>query len=70
MIPYFDFEEEFSAERTGKRSIGLAYLHSPIQRKDYVEVDVRGKRLKAVIPTSHMSQKNPPYVRPIVWKEG
>ena len=70
MIPYYDFEEAFSAERTGKRSIGLAYLHSPIQRKDYVEVDVRGKRLKAVIPTSHMSQKNPPYVRPIVWKEG
>jgi len=69
MIPYFDFEEEFDTSRTGKRSIGLAYLYSPIQRKDYVEVDVRGKRLKAVIPTGHMSAKNPPYVRPLIWEE-
>lgn len=69
MIPYYDFEDEFNTDNIGKRSIGLAYLYAPIQREEYVEVDVRGKRLKAVIPRSHMSAKTPPYVRPIVWKE-
>ena len=69
MIPYYDFGETFDTANVGKRSIGLAYLDSPIQREEYVEVDIRGKRFKAVIPHSHMSAKNPPYVRPIIWKE-
>lgn len=69
MIPYFDFEDEFETSKVGKRSIGLAYLSSPIQRGEFVEVDIRGRRLKAVIPQTHMSAKNPPYVHPVVWKE-
>ncbi|MBP5289743.1 MAG: glycine cleavage system aminomethyltransferase GcvT [Clostridia bacterium] len=69
MIPYYDFEEEFSTEKVARRSIGLAYLDTPVQRGDFVEVDVRGKRLRAVIPASHMNGRTPPYARPIVWKE-
>lgn len=69
MIPYYEFGETFSTENVGKRSIGLAYIDSTVQREEYVEVDVRGKRLKAVIPRSHMNGRTPPYVLPIVWKE-
>ena len=69
MIPYYDYDEKFDTSAVGKRSIGLAYLCSTVQREEYVEVDVRGRRLRAVIPRAHMSQKCPPYVRPIVWKE-
>lgn len=69
MVPYYDYGESFDTSTVCRRSIGLAYLDSPIQREDHVEVDVRGKRLKAVIPRAHMSQKYPPYVRPVVWKE-
>lgn len=69
MIPYYDFEDEFNSDRIGRRSIGLAYLDSSVEREEYVEVDIRGKRLKAVIPQTHMSAKNPPYVHPVVWKE-
>ena len=69
MIPYYDFGETFDTANVGKRSIGLAYLDSPIQREETVEVDIRGKRFKAVIPHAHMSAKNPPYVRPVIWKE-
>ena len=69
MVPYFDYEDEFDTSRVGKRSIGLAYIDSTIERGDFVEVDIRGKMAKAVIPRPHMSAKNPPYVRPIIWKE-
>ncbi|MBO4929353.1 MAG: glycine cleavage system aminomethyltransferase GcvT [Clostridia bacterium] len=73
MVPYFNEEGSGLSTKilgtSSKRSIGLAYLHSPIQREDYVEVDVRGKRLKAVIPHYHMRVDAPPYARPIIWKE-
>ena len=73
MVPYFQHEGTGLStkilETSAKRSIGLAYLYSPIQREDHVEVDVRGKRLKAVIPHYHMRVDAPPFARPIIWKE-
>ncbi len=73
MVPYFNQEGSGLStkilESSSKRSIGLAYLYSPIQREDYVEVDVRGKRLKAVIPHYHMRVDAPPFARPIIWRE-
>lgn len=69
MVPYFVFEEEFSTDRTDRRSIGLAYIRSDVQRGEHVEVDIRGKMAKAVIPQTHINAKNPPYVIPVIWKE-
>ena len=34
-----------------------------------VEVDVRGKRLKAVIPSKHISNNVPPYAVPVIYKQ-
>ena len=59
MVPYFKTEGEGLStvilEASGKRAIGLCYIDSDILTDDTVEVDVRGKRLKAVIPARHMS---------------
>ena len=70
MVPYYKFEGEnenaVPTDETGKRAIGLCYINSDILQGDTVEVDVRGKRLKATIPARHMSAKYPPYVHPLV----
>ena len=67
MVPYYHFDEGGNIlDTTGKRSIGFAYLDSAISLGDTVEVDVRGKRLKAKVVSRHMDQKDPPYGRAII----
>ena len=68
MVPYYRFEEDEITETTAKRSIGFALLDSSLNPGDSVEIDVRGKRLKAVLVATHLDQKNPPYARPILTK--
>lgn len=71
MVPYYVAEGEGMAtnytDETAKRALGLAMLDSNIQTDDTVEVDIRGKRIKAVIPRFHMSVMAPPYARPILY---
>ena len=73
MIPYFETEgtgiESVITEKTAKRSIGLAYLKSHVVTEFEVEVDIRGKRVPAVITACHMRQDAPPYTRPILYKK-
>ena len=68
MVPYYVAEGEglqsVILEETAKRAIGLCYIDSDTLKDDIVEVDVRGKRLKAVIPAMHMSVMAPPFARP------
>ena len=70
MVPYYQFSgdgpEATPTDTTGKRSIGFAYISSAITTDDAVEVDVRGKRLKAKLTTRHICQDLPPYVRPLL----
>ena len=54
--------------RTGKRAIAFAYVDSKIALDDVVEIDVRGKRLKAKVVTKHMRQDLPPYGRAEITK--
>ena len=69
MVPYYHFDEAGNIlDTTGKRSIGFAYLSSSITRDDTIEVDVRGKRLKARPVAKHMDQSQPPYGRAIFIK--
>ena len=72
MVPYYCHEGEGLSTKilddTAKRSIGLAYLSSDVLEEDCVEVDVRGKHLKAVIPPYHMRVDAPPFARPILYK--
>ena len=70
MIPYFKVEGEGAeaklTEETGKRAIGIAYIKADVLTNSEVEVDVRGKRLKAVIPLKHIANNVPPYVIPVL----
>ena len=73
MVPYFKTEGEGLStvilEASGKRAVGLCYIDNDILEDDTVEVDVRGKRLKAVIPARHMSVGAPPFARPLLYGE-
>ena len=67
MVPYYHFDEAGNIlDTTGKRSIGFAYIDSGIALGDTVEIDVRGKRLKAKVVSQHMDQKNSPYGRAVL----
>ena len=71
MIPYFLTEGEGLAteilESSAKRSIGLCYIKSSIRKDTVVEIDVRGKRLKAAIPPVHLRGDAPPFARPSIY---
>ena len=73
MIPYFKTEGEGADVKllpeTGKRAIGICYISSDVPVNGEVEVDVRGKRLKAAIPSKHISNNVPPYVVPVIYKQ-
>ena len=67
MVPYYNFDEEGNIlDTTGKRAIGFAYLDSSVTKEDTLEVDVRGKKLKAVVVSRHMRQDLPPFGRPVL----
>jgi aminomethyltransferase len=72
MIPYYMTEGEGADVRllseTGKRAIGIAYIASDVPVNGEVEVDVRGRRLKAVIPQKHIINSTPPYAVPVIAK--
>lgn len=63
MVPYYNFDGDTILDTTGKRAIAFAYIDSKIALDDVVEVDVRGKRLKAKVVARHMRQDLPPYGR-------
>ena len=67
MVPYYHFDEDGNIlDTTGKRSIGFAYIDADVSMDDVIEIDVRGKRLKAHRVVKHMDQNNPPYGRAIL----
>ncbi|MBE6908548.1 MAG: glycine cleavage system aminomethyltransferase GcvT [Ruminococcaceae bacterium] len=71
MVPYYKAEgeglETVITDEVVKRAIGTCYIAADVLEDDIVEVDVRGKRLKAVIPEKHLDNMAPPYARPIVY---
>ncbi|MCD8098086.1 MAG: glycine cleavage system aminomethyltransferase GcvT [Lachnospiraceae bacterium] len=72
MVPYFNTEGEGMAteilDEMSRRSIGLAYLKSDLINDDHVQIDVRGKKLDAVVVPYHMRTDAPPFARPILWQ--
>lgn len=67
MVPYYNFDEEGNIlDTTGKRSIGFAYLSADVTKEDTLEVDVRGRKLKAAVVSRHMRQDLPPFGRPVL----
>ncbi len=71
MVPYYRSEgeglETVITDEVAKRAIGTCYVSADVLEDDVVEVDIRGKRLKAAIPARHMSVTAPPYARPLIY---
>ena len=71
MVPYYTHEgeglETVILEQSAMRAIGLAYIASDVLDEDRVEVDIRGRRIAAVIPPYHLRSDAPPYARPILY---
>ncbi|MBR3271828.1 MAG: glycine cleavage system aminomethyltransferase GcvT, partial [Clostridia bacterium] len=74
MVPYYKAEgeglETIITDEIVRRSIGMCYIANDVLENDIVEVDVRGKRLKAVIPNKHLDTMAPPFARPMVYGFG
>ena len=72
MVPYYQVEGRGADARlldtTGKRSIGFCYIASDVSANDPVEVDVRGRRLKAVAVNRHLRFNTPVYAIPLIQK--
>jgi aminomethyltransferase len=71
MVPMWSVGGEgLKSAQTGERqlrSICLGYIDSDIIDDDKVTIEIRGKRVDAVVVPFHMRSDAPPYVRPIVF---
>ena len=71
MVPFYKAEgeglESVITDEVMKRAIGMGYVDSDLLPDDEIEVDIRGKRIKAVIAERHLDTMAPPYARPIIY---
>ncbi len=71
MVPMWSVKgqglESVQTDQRKLRSICLAYIDSDIIEDDKVLIDIRGKRVDAVVVPFHMRSDAPPYVCPIIY---
>ncbi len=71
MVPYYKTEQSQVStditDRHAMRSICLAMLDSAIVEGDLLEVEIRGKKIDAVVVPYHLRSEAPPYAIPIVY---
>jgi aminomethyltransferase len=69
MVPYWQTEGGGLSSAQGEnklmRAIGLALMDSDLIEGDQIDIDIRGKRLKAVIVPYFIRNEAPPYAWPI-----
>jgi aminomethyltransferase len=71
MVPYWKYRDDgitiqLTGE-TGKRAIGLALLDSKLGKNDDIEIEVRGRRIRARIVSGHLMSHTLPYARAVVY---
>ena len=70
VVPFWKFSDSGESskitEQHDRRSIGLALLNSRTQIGTELEIEVRGRRLKAIVVRRHGSSKTPPYFRALI----
>jgi len=73
MVPYGIWQGKALAgqlsEEKGMRSICLALLDSELRDEDEAEVEIRGKKIQAVIVPYHLRSEAPPWAHPILLDE-
>lgn len=73
MVPYWETEGsglhmELSNNHS-TRAIGLALIDSDIHEGRKVQIEVRGKRIDAVVVSKHLNGKIPPYAYPVIYRK-
>jgi len=73
VVPYWKIQGEGLASglvaESGKRAIALALLDSDLLEEDEVEVEIRGKKIRAVIVPYHLRSEAAPYSRAITYEQ-
>ena len=71
MVPMWEVKgeglESFQADRKELRSLCLACIDSNIREGEKLEIEIRAKRVEAVVVAYHLRSEAPPYARPIVY---
>jgi len=71
MVPMWSVDGTgLKSAQTGERqlrSICLGYVDSEIMEGDRLSIEIRGKKIDAVVVPFHMRSDAPPYVRPIIF---
>ncbi len=71
MVPYLKAEgyglDSKITDEKAMRAIALALVDGDVELNDAVEVEIRGKMVKAVIAPYHMKSDAPPFARPIIY---
>ena len=72
-IPFWSFEGNVMDSRQTSehelRSICLAYMDCDVPEGEEVIIDIRGKRVEAVVVPCHIRSDLPPFARPIIWRQ-
>jgi len=72
MAPYWLFEGDGPGAAPGeghdKRAIALALLDVSVQDGTVVEIDIRGRRSRALVVPRLLRADSPPYARPVLWE--
>lgn len=70
-VPFWGVEGDglcsLQTDRHALRSIALAHIDSRVLEDDEIVVDVRGRRVPALVVPYHMRSDAPPCARPIIW---
>ncbi|MFO7708614.1 MAG: glycine cleavage system aminomethyltransferase GcvT [Desulfobacterales bacterium] len=73
MVPYWQHTglgiASMATGEKGMRAIGLALLDSDRVPGDELEIDIRGRMVRARIVPYHLRNEAPPRARPILWNE-
>ena len=71
MAPYWIFEGEglcsIRSEDSDRRAIGMALIDSAVEEQTAIQIDVRGKRLEALVVPYLLRAEAPPIARPVLW---
>jgi aminomethyltransferase len=71
MVPMWSVDgtglKSFQTGERQLRSICLGYVDSEIMEGDRLSIEIRGKKVDAVVVPFHMRSDAPPYVRPIIF---
>lgn len=73
MVPYWKYEghgiKAVLTDQSERRAIGLALIDSTIEDGSQIDIDVRGKKLRAMVMSYLLRSEAPPHARAITWQD-